>query len=404
MQMLRKFGIGAKIGSAVGILAVVAVVVCAVSLQAMQTYNLKVAELANLSSRALVADKINGLILAVVMDSRGMYMSRDLAELEKYAKPHLVNLKAMEGKWAWLEATAPADDRPAIAKVLLRGVEVIRFRREMTEAGRQRGPSVAREIGDNDANRSNRQALNKEMESLVDHIDRQMLTVGENVAQFYSGRVALLIAVSAGGIGLGLALATWVAAGSVARPIRRLNQCMRSLAAGNTGDAIRFTGRLDEVGEMARAVLVFRDNMVKATALEAERAGEQETKEQRRQALDRIVSGFVAEIDRVTNLLPASSRPLKGAAGTMLGTAAETARRSNAVAAAGEEATCNVGTVASAVEELTASIQEISSRVQDTATIAGEATERGKRTTTTVSGLNEAAERIAEGADFDSAP
>ncbi|MBI1775956.1 MAG: HAMP domain-containing protein [Proteobacteria bacterium] len=396
MRMLGQLGISAKICSAVGILALIAISVCGVGLQAMQTYNHKVAELANLSSRALLADKINGLILAVVMDSRGMYMSRDLPEQDKYAKPLVVNLKAMEERLAELEAITPAVEGSITLPAMLKGREFIKFRREMVAIGRVQGPAVTREIGDNEANRTNRQALNKEMESLVNHLDGQMLVVPEALASFYNGRVMLLIVVSATGIGLGLALAIWVAAGAVTRPIRRLNHCMRTLAAGNTADEIQFTQRGDEVGEMARAVLVFRENMIKATSLESERASEREAKEKRRQAVDRIVNGFIEEVDRVTNRLSGSSDTLKGAAATMAGTAKETAKCSTVVAAAGEEATRNVATVASAIEELSASIREISARVQDTAAKAGEASDRVKRTTSTVSSLSEAAQRIGE--------
>jgi methyl-accepting chemotaxis protein len=396
MGAFRKLGIAAKIYASVGILAVVAAIVCALAQQTMGAYNAKVSELNNLSDRALLADKINGLILAVVMDSRGVYMARDAAELEKFAKPLLANLKVMEQRLTEVERITPGSDRDSLTKVLAKAREFVTFRTAMVETGRQQGSAGAREVGDNDANRSNRQQLNNEMEALVDFNDKKMAVLTSGIDSFYANRLAILVAVSAGGVVVGLALAIWVVAGSVTRPIVRLTQRMLALAEGDTANPVLAADRTDEIGQMARAVVVFRDKLIKVAMLESERAEENEAKERRRQVVDRMVSDFTLEIDRVTGLLTRSSSSLKTAAEAMSETANATANRSTAVAAGGEEASRNVQTVAAAVEELSASTREISERVQETAGTAGKATDEVRRTKVCIGGLRQAAERIGE--------
>ncbi len=84
MKKLAALRIGTKIYAIVALLSLVALTIGGVGLRAMATYNLQAEQIRNASQRALLAEEINALIFSVVMDSRGVYMSRDKAEAEKF--------------------------------------------------------------------------------------------------------------------------------------------------------------------------------------------------------------------------------------------------------------------------------------------------------------------------------
>ena len=92
MQRLINLKLGTKIYGVVALLSLVALAIAALALSGMRTYNQLTGEMERASQRAVIAEQINTLVFAVVMDSRGIYMSRDRAEAEKFGKPLLQNL------------------------------------------------------------------------------------------------------------------------------------------------------------------------------------------------------------------------------------------------------------------------------------------------------------------------
>ncbi|MCJ2060620.1 MCP four helix bundle domain-containing protein, partial [Methylobacterium sp. J-048] len=157
----------------------------------------------------------------------------------------------------------------------------------------------------------------------------------------------------------------------IARPIQRMTGAMGRLAEGDATVAIPGTGRRDEIGAMAAAVQVFKDNLIHTHALEQEtalaRAG---AEAQRRRAVVEMANGFEAAIGGVLAAVTEAALDLRANAETMTSTATRTAERSAAVASAAQEAAAHVGTVAVAAEELGASVQEIGRQVDGSADLA----------------------------------
>jgi methyl-accepting chemotaxis protein len=201
---------------------------------------------------------------------------------------------------------------------------------------------------------------------------------------------------SGGALVLGAVLA-WLIGSGVAGPVVRMTGAMDKLAGGDTKAEIPAQGRTDEIGRMAKAVQVFKDNMIEADRLRAE----QETQKQRaevekRAAMNKLADEFDASVKGVVNTVSSASTELQTTAQSMTATAEETSRQATAVAAAAEQASTNVQTVASASEELSSSIQEISRQVSTSAKIAGQAVEQAERTNAQVESLAKAAEKIGE--------
>lgn len=182
----------------------------------------------------------------------------------------------------------------------------------------------------------------------------------------------------------------------ISAPIIRMTDAMTKLASGDKAVDIPATERKDEVGDMAQAVLIFRDNMIKADKLSAEQAAAQETRVKRAEALSEMVSQFENEVAGILGNFAESSRGLEETARTMNATSDETSHQATSVASAAEQAGVNVQTVASAAEELSASINEIGRQVGRSASISDDAADKAARANDKVQQLARAAEQIGE--------
>jgi methyl-accepting chemotaxis protein len=182
----------------------------------------------------------------------------------------------------------------------------------------------------------------------------------------------------------------------IAGPVGAMTGAMTRLADGDTGIEVIGAEGKDEIGAMARAVLVFKDNKIKADALAAEQKADQEAKERRAAAMTEAVTKFETAIGAVADGVASAATEMQSSAQTLSATAEQASRQATAVAAAAEQASSNVQTVATAGEELSSSISEIGRQVSQSTTIAGKAVDEAKRTDAKVQGLSEAAQRIGD--------
>ena len=193
---------------------------------------------------------------------------------------------------------------------------------------------------------------------------------------------------------LGLAL---VIGRGIARPVAGMTGAMQKLAAGDMSIAIPGAGRNDEIGRMAAAVQVFKDNMIEADKL---RHGQDQAKirseSEKRAAMNRLADDFEDSVKAIVQTVSSATAELQTTAQSMSSTADGANRQSATVASASAQASTNVQTVASAAEELSASIAEITRQVADSAQIAGEAKSQADRTNTEIQGLASAAQRIGD--------
>jgi methyl-accepting chemotaxis protein len=179
-------------------------------------------------------------------------------------------------------------------------------------------------------------------------------------------------------------------------PLAALRETMDRLARHELGAAIPACSRTDEIGDMARAVQVFRDAMIVTDRVAAERAADQAAREARAAQLAGLVAGFEAQVGGMIGTLSSASGELETTAQAMTGTAARTNSQATIVAAAAEEANQGVQNVAAAAEELSASIAEISRQVTESAHMTVEAAGQARRTDTIVRTLSDGAARIGD--------
>jgi methyl-accepting chemotaxis protein len=242
-------------------------------------------------------------------------------------------------------------------------------------------------------------ALAALMKSLDDLSALQVRVAEEEFIQAentYSGDSKILI----GGLVLALLLgsgAAWMIARSITLPLRGIIDVMRQLTSGNLAVAVDGADRRDEVGEVAQAVVIFKDGLMEAHRLRAEQETEKaRIEDERRSAMRDLADRFESTVGQVLQEVTSSAAQLEATAQSMSATAEETSRQSTAVSSASEETTQNVQTVAAATEELTASIHEISTQVAESTRIVGAAVIQANDTNDKVRGLAEAAEKIGD--------
>ena len=194
---------------------------------------------------------------------------------------------------------------------------------------------------------------------------------------------------------LGAAFAYFIG-GSITRPLTQMTAAMAKLAAGDKSVFIPSADAKDEIGDMAKAVQIFKTNMIEAERLAKAQEAERVVKEKRGAAMETLTRGFEAKIGKMVAMLSSAATEMQATSQSMSAMAGDTSERSVTVAAAAEEASTNVQTVASAAEELSSSVSEISRQVSQSAKVAGKAVEDAKRTNETVQALAVGAQKIGE--------
>ncbi len=182
---------------------------------------------------------------------------------------------------------------------------------------------------------------------------------------------------------------------AISRPIGAMTDMMTRLAGGDLEVTVSGTEKTNELGAMARAVRVFRDNAVEQRRLEREAANEAaRAAEIKRKAMHDLADSFEHRIGAVVQMVSSAATELEAAAQTLSASAEEASVQATAVASASEEASSNVESVAAATEELATTVREVGRQVESSAQIAARAVGEAERTTRRVEGLAGAAERI----------
>ena len=189
---------------------------------------------------------------------------------------------------------------------------------------------------------------------------------------------------------------SWLIGRSITTPLAGLGSAMKRLADGDTSAAIPSINAGDEIGAMARTVIVFRDNMIERGRLAAVEMQANAMREHRVEAVATMIRQFRASVEQVLARLRSSGERLGGASHGLNSAADSVSSQAHDAEQSVGAASTNVATVASSIEELAVSIEEIASHAMKSSEVAARAVAESKRTANTMSQLGEAAERIGE--------
>ncbi len=187
---------------------------------------------------------------------------------------------------------------------------------------------------------------------------------------------------------------------AIVKPLGRLEKNMGTLAKGSYDEEVPFLSRGDEIGSMAKAVQVFKENGLEANRMRADEQAKKKATEEAQERLFNLTENFSGVISGIVAAITEASRNMQATARSMSSTAEDTNRRAASVASAAKLASENVQTVAAATEELSSSVSEISRQVSHSAEVAQSAVEKSVKTDRQVQGLAEAAQKIGEVVDL----
>ena len=246
------------------------------------------------------------------------------------------------------------------------------------------------------AGRTWRAKLDEALNKLVDLSKADMSRAKQDTIAV--GRHSALVLALVSGVAqlVALGLLAWIAIGQVSRPLNRMAGLMGRLAAGDLAIEVSTAERRDEVGALARALAIFKENAVAARDFEAAQRTERQRREARAVAIEAYIGKFEKSVETALGAFAAASGQMRTSSGRIAAIAETTGGQSANVMAASEQASVNVQTVASASEELSVSISEISAQVANSAGVANAAVREIEATDTTVQSLSEAAVRIGE--------
>jgi methyl-accepting chemotaxis protein len=204
-----------------------------------------------------------------------------------------------------------------------------------------------------------------------------------------------IIGIGVGIVALGL-LFNWLIGRSITGPLVRLSGAMDQLAAGDSTVEIPATDSKDEIGAMARTVIVFRDNAVEREQLAVTQQKSVRERERRTETIAATIARFESTVDEALGKVRGAAQKLETASGALNSAADAVSAESAAAEQRVGAASMNVATAAGSAEELATSIGEIAGQAATSTDVASRAVTEAQRTVQTMTQLGSAATRIGE--------
>ncbi|MFC1460376.1 methyl-accepting chemotaxis protein [Microvirga arabica] len=385
-----------KIFALVAALSFVAMVIAAVGISTLQTYNQAVHDVRLAATRALYGERLNRLVTHVVMEARGIYASKTTADARKFGEGLSANLNEID---KLLKEWAPIvpDAHKALFDAVVKDAAAFRtFRSETVRLGAEVSPEAANAQGNTEANRANRKAFQVSIDALTQKGSEEIAAVDRYSAELYSERLTLLVSIALGGTILALLIGWLVGNRQIARPLKIVTEAIQKLASGDYNLPQARAGK-DEIGDIWKATQVFAGTMQEADGLRRQQAeAEKHAAERRRLDMMALAQSFEGSVGGLVQHLSVAAQQMESTARSMATTAQQTNQQSNAVAAAAEQTSSNVQAVAAATEELAASSNEIGTQVSQTSAAAARAVQNARKTNELVETLADGAQKIGE--------
>ena len=353
-------------------------------------YLISAIETAN--AAALNVERVNSLVYAVVMESRGVYMSTEPAVVKKYGEGLLkFNAQILDVVKRW-ETIVRDDDAEQFATFRKRIEQFVEFRKELVRRGIEINAAAGREWGDNDANRAVRSALNKDLEALSKVYAERAKQIAQ---QTETNRTLSFLLTCLAGVALALVvIGIVIIARSIARPLASITATIKQVADGAENVVVPYGHRADEIGGLARAIQIFQDAMGRNRKLASQVSQDSAAREQRARHIEQSVEEFRDAIGAIMRGLSDNASVMRETAQTITRVTADASNRAGMAANASEQASHNVTAVAGAAEELSASVEEIGRQVRQSAGAVEQTGQRTEKSISEIESLAAATQRI----------
>jgi methyl-accepting chemotaxis protein len=344
--------------------------------------------------------RINGLIYALVMETRAIYLAANAADAQEHASAITRYNERLTGAIeGWRQSLHP-EDAERFRDISGRVRIVQDTSRELVRRLNQAGLASAQQMAGFDDNGSVHDVLGKDLESLsklyAQRAGRTYTEIGGGI-----DRTAWLMSLLASLAVLLAAAGAYIIWWAVARPLERITHITAAIAAGNAqkllpGGEVPYGNRGDEIGALARAIAVFQQAMRRNEELNRTVVDEARSRARRQEEMSVEIGRFGGEVEATLSELGRISAAMLAASGRLTGAANNASSRTAGAASASAHASENVRDIASAADELAASVSEIDRQVAQSNAIASKAVSEAESTNAAVKELNEAAGRIGD--------
>ena len=240
------------------------------------------------------------------------------------------------------------------------------------------------------------QSLEPKVVEAINEIDR-LSGIADASEQTLRDTMRVRMASALALVAFAICVLSFLLSRTISRPLSAMTAALTKLAAGDFSVALPGLNRHDEIGEMAGAARIFKDNMIEAERLRAGQLADQQARSfQRRDERLRLASGFHDAVGSFVDKVSSEATELEAAASTLTRTAETTLELSGVVSGASGEASSSIQSVAAATGEMTSSVEEIGRQVVESRKIAQVAVQHAKTTDARITALSQAAERIGE--------
>ncbi|TAA60867.1 methyl-accepting chemotaxis protein [Shinella sp. JR1-6] len=259
-----------KIYLIVGLMGLISVLIGGIAVHVVSEYSNKLHEYENAADRAFLGEHLNRQVTAVVMEARGIYASKDTDGAKKFAEGIAKELDGIDKTLNEWRPIVPETQKAAFDAVVARAAEFRTFRMETASLGTTVSIVAANEQGNNELNRANRKAFQKEIDAVVQTDNENLTAIKAEIAAFETLMLTLVLGTVGVGLALGGGVAFYIATNELSRPIQKVTETMNRLAGGDLDTEVPYAGRKDEIGEMAAAVAIFRQNAITVRDLNAQ--------------------------------------------------------------------------------------------------------------------------------------
>jgi methyl-accepting chemotaxis protein len=376
-------------------LGLVAALMVGAAMLTMDGLRLRAERLQLSALQAVYAERINRLVSMVVMDSRGIYASRDQAELKYFADGILRHLDSIDATMrSWVAMAEPAR-RPQVDKLAAALRQFSDLRRQLVTTAYEKGPDAARDLGE--TNRTDRIRLNEELEATAKRFgEHDVRRAMSEIAEYERHRVGLLLLISGLGLMAALLIAWVIVSRTLLRPLKSLKTSVDRMAKGDLQVPVAETARGDEIGTIARSVENFRHGLVQMRDIQAREHDNDQQRIARAERIQRATDRFDQAIRECIGNVHGSIGKVADVADALRALATSSTQESQALAGSAQEAALNAQSVASAAEELQASVNSIFHQIERSSATAAAAAQKAEKASHTVDQLDGAVAKIGQ--------
>jgi methyl-accepting chemotaxis protein len=288
--------IKARIFSIVVIMGLMISLVGGIAVYFAMDFSNKTSQLENASARAFAGEHLNRLVTAVVMDARGIYASTTTEQATPFGEGIMASLDKIDAHIAAWELLVPPSQREAFDKLKAKAAEFRTFRAETARLGGI-DPAQANAQGNNDDNRANRKAYQAEIDAVVKEDQENFDRISAELGAAQSMLVPIVAGVTLIGLLIGVAVAAVVATRYVTRPLANVTNVMGRLAEGDLTVDVPYAGEKNEIGQMAAAVNVFKENGIRVAEMNEDERTRHEKAAERAKTMQEFQNAFEGVVE-----------------------------------------------------------------------------------------------------------